>query len=134
MTAIINRERYAELLSKYQPRIIKTEKENEAFLAIAEELMARPQLNLEEDVFLELLVHLIEEFEEKHYAIGSSTPHSRLLHLMEARSLDYADLVSALGSIEVSKAVVEEHSKIDLEQASALGQFFHIDPRLFIVG
>jgi HTH-type transcriptional regulator / antitoxin HigA len=134
MTVTINRERYAELLSKYQPRIIKTEEENDAFLAIAEELMARPQLTPEEDVFLELLVRLIEEFEGKHYAIGASTPHSRLLHLMEARSLDCADLVSVLGSIEISKAVVEEQSQIDLEQASALGQFFHIDPRLFIVG
>ena len=99
----------------------------------AEELMARPQMTLEEDVFLELLVRLIEEFEQKHYTIGASTPHSRLLHLMEAHSLDCADLASVLGSIETSKAVVEKQSQIDLEQASALGQFFHIDPRLFIV-
>lgn len=121
-------------LNKYQPRAIKTEEENEVFLAIAEELMACPQLTVEEGVFLELLVRLIEEFEKKHYAIGTSTPHSRLLHLMEAHSLNYADLVPVLGSIEVSKAVVEEQSQIDLEQASALGQFFHIDPRLFFVG
>jgi HTH-type transcriptional regulator / antitoxin HigA len=103
MTLTINRERYAELLSLYQPRVIKTEEENESFLAIVEELMARPQLTPEEEAILELLVRLIEEFEEEHYPIAASTPHSRLLHLMEARSLDSADLGVVLGSVEVAK-------------------------------
>jgi HTH-type transcriptional regulator / antitoxin HigA len=107
MTLTIDRERYAELLSLYQPRIIKTEAENEAFLAIVEELMARSSLSVEEDAVLELLVRLIEEFEEQHYAIAASSPHSRLLHLMEARNLrSTVDLVEALGSVEAVEVVL----------------------------
>jgi HTH-type transcriptional regulator / antitoxin HigA len=34
MTLTINREIYSQLLSTYQPRIIKTEEENEQFLEI----------------------------------------------------------------------------------------------------
>lgn len=38
MTRTINKEAYAELLVKYQPTVIETESENEAALALAEEL------------------------------------------------------------------------------------------------
>ncbi|MEG4576112.1 transcriptional regulator [Microcoleus sp. N3A4] len=54
---------YSSLLSQYQPRIIKTEEENERFLEIVEELLSRPNLTPEEDALLELLVKLIEDFE-----------------------------------------------------------------------
>jgi HTH-type transcriptional regulator / antitoxin HigA len=60
MTLTINREIYSQLLSTYQPRIIKTEEENEQFLEIVEELLARNDLTPEEDTLLELLVKLIE--------------------------------------------------------------------------
>jgi HTH-type transcriptional regulator / antitoxin HigA len=134
MTLTIDRERYAELLSLYQPRIIKTEAENEAFLAIVEELMARSSLTVEEDAVLELLVRLIEEFEEKHYAIAASTPHSRLLHLMEARDLEYGDLAEVLGSTEVAEAIVAGRSVINREQALALSQLLGVDLKLFTAG
>jgi HTH-type transcriptional regulator/antitoxin HigA len=72
MTLTINREIYSQLLSTYQPRIIKTEEENEQFLEIVEELLARKNLTPEEDTLLELLVKLVEDFEDKHYQINSS--------------------------------------------------------------
>ncbi len=133
MIPTINAERYGELLYQYQPRIIKTEAENETFLAVVEELMARPQPTLEEDALLELLVKLIEEFEEKHYEIAASTPQSRLLHLMDARDLKHSDLADVLGSVEIVRAIVEGQSAINPHQAAALGQFFHIDPGLFLM-
>ena len=52
------------MLSKYQPRIIKSEEENEIFLEIVEELISRKNLNPEEEALLELLVKLIEDFED----------------------------------------------------------------------
>jgi HTH-type transcriptional regulator / antitoxin HigA len=39
MTITFNREKYKELLSEYQPKIIKTEVENEEALTIVEKLM-----------------------------------------------------------------------------------------------
>ncbi len=78
----------SNLLSKHQPRIIKTDEENEEFLAIVEELISRPSLTLEEDALLELLVRLIEDFEDKHYQLNASTPDSRVLHLIETRNIE----------------------------------------------
>ncbi|NDJ20306.1 transcriptional regulator [Nostoc sp. B(2019)] len=131
MTFTFNSGIYSQLLSQYQPRIIKTEEENEKFLEIVEELLSRSYLTSEEDVLLELLTKLIEDFEEKHYPINSSTPHSRLKHLMEARSLEKAVLVEILGSIEIVDQVFNGELKISRQQAEALGKFFHVDASLF---
>jgi HTH-type transcriptional regulator / antitoxin HigA len=132
MTLTINPEIYSRLLSKYQPRIIKTEEENEKFLEIVEELLSCQNLAPEEDVLLELLVRLIEDFEEKHYQLNVSTPNSRLLHLMEARSLEKSDLVEILGSSEIVDQVINGKLKLTQEQANALGKFFHVDSSLFV--
>jgi len=123
---------YSSLLSKYQPRIIKTEEENEIFLEIVEELLSRPNLTPEEDTLLEMLVKLIEDFEDKHYQLNSSTPQSRLAHLMDARSLEPEDLVEIMGSSEAVVEVINGRLEISKKQAEALGDFFHVDPGLFL--
>ncbi|MBN3947445.1 MAG: transcriptional regulator [Nostoc sp. NMS7] len=129
-----NSDIYSQLLSQHQPRIIKTEEENEEFLETVEELLSRSHLTSEEDTLLELLVKLIEDFEDKHYQLSVSTPHSRLKHLMEARSLEHPDLVEILGSSEIVTKVINGELKITKEQAEALGKFFHVDASLFILG
>jgi len=131
MTLTFNAELYSELLSKHQPRIIKSEEENNKFLAIVEELLSRPNLAPEEDAVLELLVRLIEDFEDKHYQLNVSTPHSRLLHLMEARSLEKADLVKILAAREITAEVLNGKGEISKEEAEVLGEFFQVDPSLF---
>jgi HTH-type transcriptional regulator / antitoxin HigA len=133
MTLTINPEIYSQLLSKYQPRIIKTEAENDKFLEIVEELLSRPNITPEEDTLLELFVKLIEDFEEKYYQLNTSTPHSRLLHLMEARGLSEADLVAIIGSSEIVAKVINSELEITPEQAKILGEFFHVDASLFIL-
>ncbi|MBD0386289.1 MAG: transcriptional regulator [Nostoc sp. C3-bin3] len=132
MTLTFNSEIYSKLLSQHQPRIIKTEEENEKFLEIVEELLSRSNLAPEEDALLELLVKLIEDFEDKHYQLNSSIPRSRLLHLMEARGLEQADLVAILGSSEIVTKILNSELEITKKQAEALGKFFHVEPSLFI--
>ncbi|MEH2153706.1 helix-turn-helix domain-containing protein [Nostoc sp.] len=133
MTLTFNSDIYSELLSQHQPRIIKTEEENEKFLETVEELLSHSHLTPEEDALLELLVKLIEDFEDKHYQLNSSTPYSRLLHLMEARGLEQADLVEILGSSEIVTKIMNSELEITKEQAEALGKFFHVDASLFVL-
>lgn len=134
MTLTFNSDIYSQLLSQHQPRIIKTEEENEKFLETVEELLSRSNLTLEEDALLELLVKLIEDFEDKHYQLNVSTPRSRLLHLMEARGLEQSHLVEIIGSSEIVAKVINGELEITKKQAEALGKFFHIDANLFILG
>ena len=132
MTLTFDSDRYSSLLSQYQPRIIKNEDENEIFLEIVESLLSRNNLTPEEDTLLELLVKLIEDFEENHYQLNASTPHSRLIHLMNARSLEAADLVDIMGSIEMVTEIVNGQQEITKKQAEDLGNFFHVNPGLFL--
>lgn len=132
MTLTFDSDSYSSLLSQYQPRIIKNEDENEIFLEIVESLLSRKNLTPEEDTLLELLVKLIEDFEETHYQLNASTPHSRLLHLMDARSLEPADLVQIVGTIEMVTELINGNLEITKKQAEALGEFFHVNPGLFL--
>ena len=126
----IQDDRYGKILAKYQPRIIKTEEENDRFLAIVEDLMHRSSLSPEEEALLDLLVKLIEDFEAEHYHLDVSTPRSRLLHLMEARDLKANALTPLLG--DRTHAILSGDSEILLEDAIVLGPFFHVKPELFL--
>ncbi|BAZ17578.1 HTH-type transcriptional regulator [Calothrix sp. NIES-4071] len=131
-TPTINLDIYSQLLIKYQPRIIQTEEENEHFLEIVEELMSRENLTIEEDEILDLLVKLIEDFEEKHYPLNGSTPRSVMLHLMEAQNITASNLVEVFGSSETVDKVINGESEISIEQAVALGKMLHVDYSLFL--
>lgn len=132
MTLIFNQDKYTELLSQYQPKIIRTEAENEKALAIVEKLMHRRDGTPEEDELYELLIALIEKFEQEYYAPGvTATPNSLLLFLMEQRSLKPADLVGIVGSEEGVYGLVNGDRDLSKEQAVILGSFFYVEPSLF---
>lgn len=131
-TLTFNSEAYNYLLCKYQPQIITNEEENHKFLAVVEELMSHPNLTPEEDMFLALIVKLIEDFEEKFYSLNISTPHSRLLHLMKARSLEKTDLFNLLNCQGITWQLIDGKLEIAPEQAKILGDFFHVNPHLFL--
>ncbi|WP_271252899.1 helix-turn-helix domain-containing protein [Pseudanabaena sp. Chao 1811] len=118
------------LLADIQP--ITIEEENDCSLSIVESLLAEENLSPEQEQILRLLVTLIEKFEEEHYQLAVSTPHSILLHLMEERGLRQADLVGIIGSRGVVSEVVNGKRPISKSQAKSLGDFFHVDPSLFI--
>ncbi len=100
--------------------------------------MAIKNRSPEENSLLELLVQLIERFEDEHYSFDAAsqgalaTPRSILLHLIEEHDLKQADLVGIIGSRGVVSEVVNGKRDISKSQASALSQLFHIDVGLFI--
>ena len=70
--------------------MIKTQVENEKALAIVEELMHRNNRTLEENELYELLVTLIEKFEQEYYSPNqASTPHSLLLFFIEQKDIKH---------------------------------------------
>jgi HTH-type transcriptional regulator/antitoxin HigA len=131
MTLTFNPETYASLLAKYQPKVIKTDEQNEQAIALAEVLSHQPNRTLEETALLDLLITLIEKYEDEHYPVGESKPQSMLLHLMDAQSLEPANLVEILGSSEVVSQVISGKQEMTQEMAKALGKFFHVDASLF---
>ena len=132
MTLTFNPETYAQLLAKYQPKVITNDTENEQAILIAEELAHKTSRTSEESALYELLITLIEKYENDTYPMGETTPLSTLLHLMEARGLKQADLIGVIGSSGVISEVINGKREISKAQAKALGDFFHVDAGLFI--
>ena len=132
MTLTFNSESYGALLAKYQPKVITTEEENEQALAVAQELEHRSERTPEEDALLELLITLIEKFEDEYYPIPEGTPHQILLHLMQENDIKQEDLISVIGSRGVVSEVVNGKRGISKAMAKTLAEFFSIDVGLFI--
>jgi HTH-type transcriptional regulator/antitoxin HigA len=125
--------KYSELLSQYQPKLIRTEIENERALAIAEELMHRPSRSLEEVELYDLLIVLIEKFEQDFYKPGSdSTSHSMLQFLMEQQGLTPTDLASILGSATIVDEILAGDRELSISQIKQLSILFKVDPSVFI--
>ncbi len=139
MTHTINRSVYGDLLAQYQPKAIlqgrgfanETEAENEAAIVLAESLEHR-QRTPEEDALLELLIILIEKFEETTYPLPNIGAEKMLLHLMEARNMKQEELVGVIGSRGVVSEIVNGKRSISKAQAKVLGELFHVSPSLFI--
>ncbi len=132
MTLTFSTEKYSELLVKYQPKLIKTEDENEKALAVVEELMHLQNRTPEEETLYELLILLIEKFERDFYNPGSaSTPHSMLLFLMEQQGVKPKDLVEVVGSEEAVFELFNGGGEISDKQAELLGDFFKVDSSVF---
>ncbi len=132
MTRTFNAESYGKLLALYQPKTISTEEENEQAIALAEELEHRPNKTPEEETLLELLITLVEKFEDKHYPISKGTVSSMLLHLMEAQDITKESLVQVFGSLVNVDKVINGELEITSQQALELGKLFHVDASLFL--
>lgn len=130
----LDERKYARLLAQTLPGVIETADEYERLLAQAERLMERDEeeLSPEEAKVLELLVHLIEQYEEKHYPIGHAKPHGVLQHLMEERGLTHKDVWPLFGSKGVASEVLNGKRAISKAQAKKLAGFFHVSVEVFI--
>lgn len=133
MKSTLNKKVYASLLGDVLPKVIESEEENELFLAEVEKLMALGEdLTPEQLQLMNLLVSLIEQFEEQHYSLHPASPLEVLNELVLQRGLKQKDLVPVFGSQGIASEVLNGKRTISKAQAKALGDFFHVSPALFL--
>ena len=113
---------------------IETEEEYERLLACADELLERDGEDLSpgEGKLLDLLVTLIEKYEEDRYPPRGVTPLGVLQHLMEAWELTHKDVWTLFGSKGIASEVLHRKQSISKAQAKKLAEFFHVSVALFI--
>lgn len=114
---------YARLLTQTLPGIIETEAENERVLAIIEGLIDKEKLSPDESKLLKLLTRLVEDFEEKAYPIGSSSPAEVLKFLLEERGMKQKDLVPVFGSEGTTSDILNGKRPITIKTAKKLSEF-----------
>ncbi len=135
MTTNYDPHKYAKLLVEHLPGVIATEAENERLLEIAGRLLKKRDADLspEEDHLLNLLVTLIEDFEEKAYPItDKSDPQIALRELMREHDLVQTDLLDIFGSQGTVSQVLNGKRSISKSQARRLSDRFHLPIDIFI--
>ena len=131
MTLTFNPDKYKELLTAYLPKVIKTEAENEQALVIVEDLMHRKR-SPEENKLYQLLITLIEKFEQEYYQPNQqNNPKSMLLFLLEQSDRTKADLQAVLGSETLVDDILNGNQKINPELTQKLAVFFHVEASIF---
>lgn len=128
----INPKRYAGLLAETLPGRITSEQENDRCLAIVAEMMDKEKRSPEEDKLMDLLITLIEEFEDRHYQLNASTPLSILQTLMDNRGIAPKDLWEVFGSKGITSEVLNGKRSISKAQARKLAEYFNVSAELFI--
>jgi HTH-type transcriptional regulator/antitoxin HigA len=121
------------LLATTLPQLIESEAEYERMLAIVEPMMSREDtLSPEEAKLFDLLVKLIQDYEQEHYPIEPAAPHQVLRHLMEARGLQQNEIAHLFGTSGRASEAINGMGAISKAQARKLAEFFHVSPELFV--
>jgi HTH-type transcriptional regulator/antitoxin HigA len=134
MTVKYDPRAYGDLLVEALPGVIRNEKENDRALKMAERLIKKGRdRSPEESRLLDLLVTLIEAFEEKAYPMGqSSNPQVALRELMRDHDLKQTDMLDIFGSQGVVSQVLNGKREISKAQARRLSERFRLPVDIFI--
>ena len=123
---------YTVLLKKYPPKVIHTEEENEAYTEILYKLDRRSKrLTPAEMELAELLMLLIEDFEEKQYQLPRAKPLDVLRFLMDQHGLKQKDLVDVFGTPSIVSEVLNGKRELNKDHIKRLSDRFHVSPELF---
>ena len=132
MSTATSRPEYADLLTRALPSVIHKEKENDRYLAILEELDRKDKLSPAEQRLAELLTLLIEDFEERAYALKPAGPLEILAELMEANGLRQKDLVDIFGTPSIVSEVLNGKRGLTVDHIKKLSHRFRVSPEIFI--
>jgi HTH-type transcriptional regulator / antitoxin HigA len=132
MSATAVRSEYASLLSNSLPTVIRSEAENERHIAMLAELDRKgSRLSAAERRMAELLTLLIENFEEKHYALKAAGPLNVLNELMLSNDLKQKDLLDIFGTPSIVSEVLCGKRNLTTEHIRRLSRRFHVSPEVF---
>lgn len=98
-----NRRRYSALLAEAAPRVINSGEELERATKVAEPLLKKGERRtLEENALCQLLLKLIDDYQQSHTLIPDLAPHELLQALLEESGQRQAQLVPHLWLAEPS--------------------------------
>ena len=131
MSSITVSREYSSLLTKVPPKIIRTEKENEAYTEVLYDLDQRKKVTPAERELAKLLTLLIEDFEQRRYQLPHSRPLDVLRFLMDQHGLRQKDLVSVFGTPSIVSEVLSGKRELNKEHIKRLSDQFHVSPEVF---
>ncbi len=122
-------ERYTLEISSPTP--ITSERQHEVYLSVLDELASKDNPTREEERYAEVLMTLIQAYEEEHHSIPDASPLEVLRTLMEANDLRQKDLAPIFGSESIVSEVLHKKRDLNKTQIDKLSKRFHVSPAVF---
>ena len=122
-------ERYA--LEVSSPAPITSERQHEEYVLVLDKLASKESPTNEEEKYAEVLLTLVEAYEEKHHAIPEASPVEVLRALMDANDLRQKDLASIFGSESIVSEVLHKKRGLNKAHIEKLSKKFHVSPAVF---
>ena len=109
-----------------------TEKDYEFALQEIETFMHNENKTPEEGEYFELLITLIEKYEDEKYPIQTSSGLDVLKSLMQENNLKQKDLQNIIGSKGVLSEIINGKREISKTNAEKLGEHFGLNYKVFL--
>jgi HTH-type transcriptional regulator / antitoxin HigA len=122
-------EKYA--LEVGAPTAITSERQHEEYLAVLDKLASKERPSTDEEKYAEVLLTLIEAYEEEHHAIPDTSPVEVLRALMEANGLRQKDLAPILGTESIVSEILRGKRELNKGQIGKLSKKFRVSPAAF---
>jgi HTH-type transcriptional regulator/antitoxin HigA len=122
-------EKYA--LEVSSPAPITSERQHEEYLSVLGKLASKANPTSEEEKYAEVLMTLIEAYEEEHHSVPDASPIAVLRALMDANDLRQKDLVTIFGSESIVSEVLHKKRALNKAHIEKLSKRFHVSPALF---
>jgi len=122
-------EKYA--LEVRSPTPITSERQHREYLSVLDKLASKDNPTDEEEKYAEVLMALIEAYEEEHHSIPDASPVEVLRTLMDANDLRQKDLASIFGSESIVSEVLHRKRGLNKTHIEKLSKRFNISPAVF---
>jgi HTH-type transcriptional regulator/antitoxin HigA len=125
---------YRELLTKYVPRPIRSQRMYGQALATLEKLMV-PRPNAARSQLIEVLATLIEKYESREYPTPEVDPAGMLANLLNTKGVKAVDVAKATGIPTATLSnVLARRRGISKQNAFKLGEYFGVSPIVLLSG
>ncbi len=119
------------LLGVGSPTPITSERQHEEYLAVLDKLASKDNPTSEEEKYAQVLIALIEAYEEEHHPVPDASPVDVLRALMDANDLRQKDLVPIFGSDSIVSEVLHKKRGLNKTHIEKLSKRFRVSPAVF---
>jgi HTH-type transcriptional regulator / antitoxin HigA len=115
----------------FESVFVTSERQHDDYLAVLDKLASKENPTIEEEKYAEVLMTLIEAYEEEHHAVPDAPPLSVLRALMDANNLRQKDLIPIFGSESIVSEVLHKKRELNKTRIAKLSKRFHVSPAVF---
>lgn len=113
------------------PVPITSERQHKEYVSVLEKLASMEKPTREEEKYAEVLMTLIEAYEEEHHSIPDASPLEVLHTLMEANHLRQKDLAPIFGAESIVSEVLHKKRPLNKTHIEKLSKRFKVSPAVF---